>query len=233
MGVMDAMKEKMDEEERKIIRDIVKALPLVPDQARLCVAAYARPLAPGWRSCVLGYARCGARRALGSLGCTRQRAAHVYNGGGLALCRNCTLGAPRLLSRGSRAAVCGLWRRARARWRCGSLPRREEGHASAKCPLGHAPRPQRSPAALWRSVSAQYVPMRPRPQHAVPLRPGCGVWDSARAPYSTLFACQPVPEPRRLRAQLAYWWCVHAGALNCGPDREHVEKELILNHKKL
>jgi hypothetical protein len=143
MGVMDAMKEKMDEEERKIIRDIVKALPLVPDQARLCVAAYARPLAPGWRSCVLGYARCGARRALGSLGCTRQRAAHVYKRGGLALCRNCTLGAPRLLSRGSRAAVCVLWRRARARWRCGSLPRREEGRASAKWPTG----PRAAPAA--------------------------------------------------------------------------------------
>ena len=35
MGLVDAVKEKAEEEERKLIRDIVKELPLVPDQVRV------------------------------------------------------------------------------------------------------------------------------------------------------------------------------------------------------
>jgi hypothetical protein len=32
--------------------------------------------------------------------------------------------------------------------------------------------------------------------------------------------------------QVAYWWVVHAGPLNCGPDRKTVEKGLLEKHKK-
>jgi hypothetical protein len=31
--------------------------------------------------------------------------------------------------------------------------------------------------------------------------------------------------------QVAYWFCVHAGPLNCGPDRHTVEKGLLEKHK--
>lgn len=37
------------------------------------------------------------------------------------------------------------------------------------------------------SVSAHNASLRPRQLRAPPLRPGCGVWDSARGPDSTLF----------------------------------------------
>jgi hypothetical protein len=37
-----------------------------------------------------------------------------------------------------------------------------------------------------------------------------------------------LPPPPR---QVAYYWCVHSGPLNCGPDRHTVEKHLLEAHK--
>ena len=69
MGIGEEVKEKVEEEERKIIYDIVKELPLVPDQVRgaTCSSAciYPRSFQPA------GF-RCGARRLRASacmLGC--------------------------------------------------------------------------------------------------------------------------------------------------------------------
>lgn len=231
MGMMGEMEKKMEEEERKLIHDIVKELPLVPDRVRCTTQA--QSMFAHWRpACARA---CWATRAavLGACSAGVARAAHaarIYIGGSvMAPRRSCTLGAPRVLSRGSRAAACGLGRRACGRWRCGSLPLREERRATANAPRGHAPSPTPPPCGSLERQSPRTMRRCGRGSCAHHRSvPAAASGTALVAPTVRFFITLSPPAP-----QVAYWWVVHAGPLNCGPDREHVEKELILHHKKL
>ena len=146
MGMMDAMKEKMDEEERKIIRDIVKALPLVPDQARRVLRRTHALWRPG------GARACWATRAA-ALGVrwgrsgARASAQRTYIPEAVWRCA--------ATARSERRA-CSAGVRARPRVACGVA----RAPAGAAGPSHGAKRDTRAPSAPWATRLARSAALR-------------------------------------------------------------------------
>lgn len=229
MGMMGEMEKKMEEEERKLIHDIVKELPLVPDRVRCTTQA--QSMFAHWRpACARA---CWATRAA-VLGARRGR-----SGGARSAYIQWRFGygaAPQLHARSAARAQPGF-----ARGRVWSRPsgvrpvalRVPPAARGATCdrqvPPGHAPSPTPPPCGSLERQSPRTMRRCGRGSCAHHRSvPAAASGTALVAPTVRFFITLSPPAP-----QVAYWWVVHAGPLNCGPDREHVEKELILHHKKL
>ena len=125
----------------------------------------------------------------------------------------------------------GPLRRARGRGRGLARPPRAEGRREPH-PNSCAVRPRAPPCAALGASGGRIRRRRERGRRA--RRAACAAFAKATpldgAQGLTPF-CAPRAAPRRPR-QVAYWWVVHAGPLSCGPDRETVEKDLLLKHKR-